>query len=163
MKMPSSIVPALLATLVVGGCYAPQPTTLYRSGNYPDGHWYELPATEGRVKSLPEALQNALEQQRQEVAAERAKGGGVSAATEQRIAELDEACNGAYVVSFTSVTSNPTPELNGQFESWDDRRRNDAMVNNQNFRMMADEWSRFWLMERPGGSAYDLVNTTGRD
>jgi hypothetical protein len=66
-------------------------------------------------------------------------------------------------VSFTSVTSNPTPELNGQFESWDDRRRNDAMVNNQNFRMMADEWSRFWLMERPGGSAYDLVNTTGRD
>jgi len=37
------------------------------------------------------------------------------------------------------------------------------MVYNQNFRMLADEWSRIWLMERPGGSAYDLVNTTGRD
>jgi hypothetical protein len=163
MKMTSPIVPALLAALTLGGCYAPQPTTLFRSGDYPDQHWFELPATEGRVKSLPEALQNALVQQRQEVAGELSSGGVITSATKQRIADLDEACNGAYVVSFSSVTANPTPELNGQFESWDDRRRNDAMVYNQNFRMLADEWSRFWLMERPGGSAYDLVNTTGRD
>lgn len=163
MKTTSPIVPALLAALLVGGCYAPQPKTLFRSGDYPTEHWFELPATEGRVKSLPDALQNALVQQRQEVAAELANGGVITNATKQKIAELDEACNGAYVVSFDSVTANPTPELNGQFESWDDRRRNDAMVYNQNFRMLADEWSRIWLMERPGGSAYDLVNTTGRD
>jgi hypothetical protein len=36
------------------------------------------------------------------------------------------------------------------------------MVYNQNFRALADEWSRVWLMEMPGGTPYDTVNTTGR-
>jgi hypothetical protein len=36
------------------------------------------------------------------------------------------------------------------------------MVDDQNFRALADEWSRLWLMERPGGTPYNTVNTTGR-
>jgi hypothetical protein len=52
--------------------------------------------------------------------------------------------------------------LNGQLESWDRRRQGDSMIYNQNLRMLADEWSRFWLMERPGASPYDTVNTSGR-
>jgi hypothetical protein len=162
MKMSRLAVTALVAALAAGGCYAPQPTTLFRSGDLPKEHWFELPPTEGRVKTLPEALQNALVQQRQEVAADLKQAGAISNATQKRVADLDEACNAAYIVSLASVTANPTPEMNGQFETWDDRRRNDAMVYNANFRALADEWSRLWLMDYPGGTPYDTVNTTGR-
>jgi hypothetical protein len=163
MKMSRLAVPALLAALAVAGCYAPQPTTVFRSGDLPKEHWFELPETEGRVKTLPDALQNALVQQRQEVAADLKQNGVISNTTLKRVADLDEACNGAYLVSLASVTSNPTPEMNGQFETFDDRRRNDALVYNANFRALADEWSRVWLMEMPGGTPYDNVNSTGRN
>ena len=93
---------------------------------------------------------------------ESAKDGTLSAQTNKEVAELDEYCNGAYLVSFDSIASNPTPDMNGQIESYDRRRQGDSMIYNQNLRALADEWSRFWLMERPGGSPYDTVNTTGR-
>jgi uncharacterized protein YerC len=163
MKMSRLAVPALLAALAVAGCYAPQPTTVFRSGDLPKEHWFELAETEGRVKTLPDALQNALVQQRQEVAADLKQNGAISNATLKRVADLDEACNGAYLVSLASVTANPTPEMNGQFETFDDRRRNDALVYNANLRALADEWSRVWLMEMPGGTPYDNVNSTGRN
>jgi hypothetical protein len=162
MKTSRLAVTALAAALAAGGCYSPQPTTLYRSDDLPKEHWFELKATESRVKALPEALQNALVQQRQEVAADIQQAGAISNATQKRVADLDEACNAAYIVSLDTLTANPTPEMNGQFETWDDRRRNDAMIYNANFRSLADEWSRVWLMEHPGGTPYDTVNTTGR-
>ena len=163
MKMSRLAVPALLAALAVAGCYAPQPTTVFRSGDLPKEHWFELSATDGRVKSLPDALQNALVQQRQQVAADLTQNGVIASSTLKKVADLDEACNGAYLVSFDSVAANPTPEMNGQFESFDDRRRNDSMVYNANLRALADEWSRVWLMEMPGGTPYDNVNSTGRN
>ncbi|MFM8699656.1 MAG: hypothetical protein ACKOF7_13585, partial [Phycisphaerales bacterium] len=99
---------------------------------------------------------------RQEVEAEMAAGGTMSDATKKRVADLDETCNSAYLVSFDLIATNPTPDMNGQLESWDRRRQNDSMVYNQNLRALADEWSRLWLMETPGGTPYDTVNTTGR-
>ena len=66
MTMSRLCLPATIAALaVLGGCYAPQPTTLYRSDDLPDTHWYELKEGDSRVKSLPAALQNSLVQQRQ--------------------------------------------------------------------------------------------------
>lgn len=162
MKLSSIAVPAVLAITVLGGCYTAQPTTLYRSDKLPDTHWYALEAGDSRIKVLPAALQNSITQQRQEVAAEIQEKGAISSETSKKIADLDETCNGAYLVSFDAIASNPTPDLNGQFESWDRRRQGDSMVYNQNLRALADEWSRFWLMERPGGTPYDTVNTSGR-
>jgi hypothetical protein len=162
MKPSRLAVPFVLAVSALQGCYTPQPTTLYRSENLPETHWYALEAGDSRIKVLPAALQNAVTQQRQEVAAEMADKGAVSTELSKKIADLDETCNGAYLVSFDAIATNPTPDLNGQFESWDRRRQNDSMVYNQNLRSLADEWSRFWLMERPGGTPYDTVNTTGR-
>jgi hypothetical protein len=108
-----------------------------------------------------------LTQQRQLVALEQgseknSEDKPLSPETAKKVAELDQTCNDAYLISFDSIASNPTPDLNGQFESWDRRRQNDSMIYNQNFRALADEWSRFWLMEMPGGTPYDTVNTTGR-
>lgn len=149
------------ATLLVG-CYSPQPTSVYGSENLPKQDWYTLSDGSSEVKALPPALRNALVQQRQEVSAESDKG-SLSAETKKRISDLNEACNAAYLVSFDVIASNPTPDLNGQFESWDKRRLNDSMTYNQNLRALADEWSYFWLMERPGGTPYNTVNTTGRE
>lgn len=163
MKTSTLLAPALLASaLGLAGCYAPQPTTLYRSDKLPETHWYEVKESDSRIEVLPAALRQALVQQRQEVADEMAKDGQLSAAMNKKIADLDESCNGAFLVSFDSVASNPTPEMNGQLESWDRRRQNDSMVYDQNLRALADEWSRVWLMERPGSTPYDTVNTTGR-
>ena len=163
MTLSRIVAPAALAvSALLAGCYSPQPTTLEGSDKLPDEHWYELSDGDSRVKSLPAALRNALVKQRQEVTTELANGGETSESTKKRIADLDEACNTAYVVSFEVIASNPTPDMNGQLESWDRRRENDAMVDDQNFRALADEWSRLWLMERPGGTPYNTVNTTGR-
>ena len=114
------------------------------------------------VEALPAALQNALKKQRQEVEAEKANSENLSDAMKKRIADLDETCNSAYIVSFDRIATNTTPDMNGQLESWDSRRQNDSMIYNQNLRALADEWSRVWLMERPGGTPYNTVNTTGR-
>ena len=78
MKLSSIAVPALLAITVIGGCYSPQPTTLYRSDKLPETHWYALEASDSRIKVLPAALQNSITQQRQEVAAEMQEKGAVS-------------------------------------------------------------------------------------
>lgn len=163
MKTSALTFPAFIAaTLFAAGCYSPQPTTLWRQNDLPSKHWYELSDDDGRIKVLAPALQNSIVQQRQMVATELTKDGTLSPATTKKISDLDETCNGAYLVSFDSIANNPTPELNGQFESWDRRRQGDSMVYSENLRMLADEWSRIWLMERPGGSPYDTVNTTGR-
>jgi hypothetical protein len=163
MKTSTFAAPKLVAAiLLAGGCYAPQPTTLWRQDELPDKHWYELSEDDKRIKALAPALQNSITQQRQLVAAEMEKNGSLSPDTRKKVGDLDETCNGAYLVSFDTIANNPTPELNGQFESWDRRRQGDSMVYSENLRMLADEWSRFMLMERPGGSPYDTVNTTGR-
>lgn len=159
--------PALMsAMLAVGGCYAPQPTELYRTEKLPKEHWYALDEDDSRVEALPHALRNSLTQQRQLIALEEGTDKNakksLSAETTKKVAELDQTCNDAYLISFDTIATNPTPDLNGQFESWDRRRQNDSMIYNQNFRALADEWSRFWLMEMPGGTPYDTVNTTGR-
>jgi hypothetical protein len=96
------------------------------------------------------------------VAAEMSSKGELSVETKKSISDLNEACNHAYLTSFDMIASNPTPDLNGQFESWDKRRLNDSMVYNQNLRAMADSWSRFWLMDQPDPTPYNTVNTTGR-
>ncbi len=152
----------LASATLLSGCYTPQPTTLYGAEDLPKQDWYTLSESSSEVKTLPAALRNALEQQRQEVAAEQSSKGELTAQTKKRISDLNEACNGAFLVSFDNIATNPTPELNGQFETWDRRRQNDSMVFNQNLRALADEWSYVWLMERPGGTPYDTVNTTGR-
>jgi hypothetical protein len=162
-----ALMSAMMTVMVVGGCYAPQPTELYRTEKLPSEHWYTLDEDDSRVEALPHALRNSLTQQRQLVALEQGSENNsedkpLSPETAKKVAELDQTCNDAYLISFDSIASNPTPDLNGQFESWDRRRQNDSMVYNQNFRALADEWSRFWLMEMPGGTPYDTVNTTGR-
>ena len=163
MKMSSITAPVLLAAaLAAGGCYTPQPTTVYRSDKLPDKHWYELSDSDSRVEALPAALRSSIVQQRQLVDTESAKDGTLSAQTNKEVAELDEYCNGAYLVSFDSIASNPTPDMNGQIESYDRRRQGDSMIYNQNLRAMADSWSRFWLMDQPDPTPYNTVNTTGR-
>ena len=161
-----ALMSAMMTVMVVGGCYVPQPTELYRTEKLPSEHWYTLSESDSRVEALPHALRNSLTQQRQLVALEEGSNENskrpLSPDTVKKVAELDQTCNDAYLISFDSIASNPTPDLNGQFESWDRRRQNDSMVYNQNFRALADEWSRFWLMEMPGGTPYDTVNTTGR-
>ncbi|MBL9141858.1 MAG: hypothetical protein JNK53_08330 [Phycisphaerae bacterium] len=156
----SSIV--LTAMLVAGGCYTPQPTTLYGSEDLPKQDWYTLGDGSSEVKTLPPALQNALADQRLAVNNEMAAKGAISPDTRKRITDLNDACNSAYLVSFDLIATNPTPGLNGYAETWDSRRRDDSMVFNQNFRAMADEWSRFWLMDAPGPTPYNTINTTGR-
>ncbi len=152
----------LAAMLLAGGCYTAQPTTLYGSDDLPKQDWYTLPAGSSEVNKLPPALQNALADQRLAVSNEIGAKGAISPDTTKRISELNEACNTALLVSFDMVATNPTPGLNGASETWDMRRRNDSMIFNQNLRAMADEWSRFWLMDQPGPTPYNDVNTTGR-
>ena len=91
MKMSSITAPVLLAAaLAAGGCYTPQPTTLYRSDKLPDKHWYELSDSDSRVEALPAALRSSLVQQRQLVDTESAKDGTLSAQTNKEVAELLE-------------------------------------------------------------------------
>jgi hypothetical protein len=153
---------ALSAVLLAGGCYTPQPTTLYGSGDLPKQDWYTLNADAGEVKTLPAALQQSLADQRVAVANELAAKGELSADTHKRIQDLNEACNSAYLVSFDVIATNPTPGLNGYAETWDMRRVNDSMIFNQNLRALADEWSWFWLMDQPDPTGFNTVNTTGR-
>jgi hypothetical protein len=149
---------------VLTGCYSPQPTDeqLHGYQDLPKADWYTLSDSSSEVKSLPAPLRNAMVRQRQEVDSEMTAKGALSQETQKRIKDMNENCNAAFLTSADNILSNPTPDLNGQFESWDKRRVNDSMIYSQNLRALADEWSRFWLMERPGGTPYDTVNTSGR-
>ena len=128
-----ALMSAMMTVMVVGGCYAPQPTELYRTEKLPSEHWYTLDEDDSRVEALPHALRNSLTQQRQLVALEQGSEKNseekpLSPETAKKVAELDQTCNDAYLISFDSIASNPTPDLNGQFESWDRRRQNDSMA-----------------------------------
>ena len=169
--------PALMsAMLAVGGCYAPQPTMadLYGSDKILTDQeylemarcWLDSERSNYKVwSSLSENKRETLNQLWTKGHQEILDRGQMSSDT---LTNLKSVCDGIRdevryePVSFDAIASNPTPDLNGQFESWDRRRQNDSMVYNQNFRALADEWSRFWLMEMPGGTPYDTVNTTGR-
>ena len=166
--------PALMsAMLAVGGCYAPQPTMadLYGSDKILTDQeylemarcWLDSERSNYKVwSSLSENKRETLNQLWTKVHQEMLERGELTPATRTAMRDTAEYFNTKKLVSFDTIASNPTPDLNGQFESWDRRRQNDSMVYNQNFRALADEWSRFWLMEMPGGTPYDTVNTTGR-
>ncbi|MFO0784252.1 MAG: hypothetical protein U0636_11285 [Phycisphaerales bacterium] len=154
---------ALLSAIVLtSGCYSPQPTELYGSDDLPKKDWYTLPADSSEVQTLPPAYQRALADQREAVASEVGSKGAITPETQKNIAKMNEACNSAYLVSFDLVATNPTPGLNGQSETWDQRRINDSIIYSQNLRALADEWSRFWLMDMPMGTPYNTINTSGR-
>lgn len=171
MKPSSIALPAFLAFAFIGGCYTPQPTSLYRSDRLlSDDEVLEMArcwSDWGRSNfstwnDLSDNTKQRLNQLWTKAHSEMIRDGKLSPETRQMVVRETEALNTELLVSFDAIASNPTPDLNGQFESWDRRRQNDSMVYNQNLRSLADEWSRFWLMERPGGTPYDTVNTTGR-
>jgi hypothetical protein len=183
MKMSSITAPVLLAAaLVAGGCYAPQPTTLYHVGDIQEPLetdddylemarcWADLSRSNyGVWKSLSDNQKETLNQLWTKAHQEQLRDGKLSPATKSAIAAERKVLNDKFeqqniekYVSFDAIASNPTPDMNGELESWDRRRQGDSMIYNQNLRMLADEWSRFWLMERPGASPYDTVNTSGR-
>lgn len=172
MKMSSITAPVLLAAaLVAGGCYAPQPTTLYRSDELLSDQeylemarsWTELSRSNySDWKELSDNEKQTINQIWTKAHEEMIRDGKMSPATRQALGDFAERMNTKKLVSFDAIASNPTPDMNGELESWDRRRQGDSMIYNQNLRMLADEWSRFWLMERPGASPYDTVNTSGR-
>lgn len=153
---------AVSAALVVGGCYPAQPTTIYGTNELPREDWYTLSESSFQVESLDPPLRASLAQQRAEVAREIAEHGEISADTRKRIADLNDRCNTNFLVSFNMIADSPTPGMDGYAENYNQRRQNDAMIYNQNFRAMADEWSRIWLLDYPGGTPYNTLNTTGR-
>jgi hypothetical protein len=166
---PSRLVPALLLTpLVLGGCYSRQPTyddlieEATAKADHEAEHFFLLSRNSSTFKSLSKGKQAELNDLWRQYHKELGETGRISGDTRNWIDRTDAECRTALVVSFDQVAANPTPEMNGQLESYDARRRNDAMVENENLRALADEWSRVWLMERPGGSPYNTVNTTGR-
>lgn len=152
----------LAATLVIGGCYSPQPTEIYGTHDLPKEDWYTLSESDSAVEALPLPWRAALAEQRAAVSMELANTGEISAETRKRINDMNEGCNSAYLVAFNTISNEPTPGLNGYSETYDMRRVNDTMIYNQNLRALADEWSRFWLMDQPGGTPYNTLNTTGR-
>ena len=164
MKSALLLAATLVATSVLTGCYSPQPTDeqLYGYKDLPKEHWYLLPADDSRRVALPKSIQDRLCVVWKRATEDEGKLGKVSPETQKQIDDSDQLCNSLYLTSADVILSNPTPDLNGQFESWDKRRVNDSMIYSQNLRALADEWSRFWLMERPGGTPYDTVNTSGR-
>jgi len=166
-----ALMSAMMTVMVVGGCYAPQPTELYRTDELLTDTeyvemarcWTELSRSNyNEWKSYSENEKIRVNQLWTKVHQEMLERGELTPATRTAMRDTAEYFNTKKLVSFDTIASNPTPDLNGQFESWDRRRQNDSMIYNQNFRALADEWSRFWLMEMPGGTPYDTVNTTGR-
>ena len=172
MRMSRFCLPATVAALaVLGGCYTPQPTTLYRSDEMLSDEeylemarsWMDLSRSNyGEWKSLSDNQRVMINQIWTKAHQEMIANGKISPDTRKALSAFADFRNTERLVSFDAIASNPTPDMNGQLESWDRRRENDSMVYNQNLRALADEWSRVWLMERPGGTPYDTVNTTGR-
>jgi hypothetical protein len=170
MKLLTLAIPVAALVFTVG-CYTPQPTTLYRSEKtLTDDEvlemarcWTDWGRSNSSVwQSLSDNRRQRLNQVWTKAHSEMLKDGKMSPETRQLVINETDLLNTEVLVSFDNIASNPTPEMNGQLESWDRRRQNDSMVYNQNLRALADEWSRFWLMEKPGGTPYDTVNTTGR-
>ncbi len=172
MKVSRFCLPATVAALaVLGGCYAPQPTTLYRSDEVLSDEeylemargWMDLSrANYGEWTSLSVNQRVTINQLWTKAHQEMIANGKISPGTRQALSAFADFRNTEKLVSFDAIASNPTPDMNGQLESWDRRRQGDSMIYNENLRALADEWSRFWLMERPGGTPYNTVNTSGR-
>jgi hypothetical protein len=172
MTLSRLAAPALLvASIAVAGCYTPQPTTLYRQDKALSDEevlemarcWSDWGRSNSDVwKSLSDNRRARLNQVWTKAHSEMLRDGKMSPETKQMVINETDQLNTELIVSFDAIASNPTPDMNGQLESWDRRRQNDSMVYNQNLRALADEWSRVWLMEKPGGTPYDTVNTTGR-
>lgn len=178
---------ALAVSALVGGCYSPQPSfsedvalPAYAEGDaeaakqvneeimardrVPNAtdYWFLLPRSGPTFRALPRPNQDSLNSLWTRYHTEIGASGTISSKTRELIESSAASSRTALVVSFDQICTNPTPEMNGQLESFDARRSSDSLIYNQNLRAMADEWSRIWLMERPGGTPYNTVNTSGR-
>ena len=66
-------------------------------------------------------------------------------------------------VSYQSIKSNLTPELQGLSERSIDIDRNMAVTGNQNLRLMWGELGRAFLFDKPSKlSPYDVISTSGQ-
>ena len=66
-------------------------------------------------------------------------------------------------VSYYSIRTDLTPELQGITERGVDIDRNMAVTNNQNLRMMWGDLGRMWLFDKPSRlSPYDIISTSGQ-
>ena len=170
MTLSRLAAPALLvasSSFALGGCYMRQPTY----GDVIDEacasadtekEFFLLPRESKTFKGFSAGRQRDLNDLWKQYHTELGRDGKISPATQAWIDRSDAECRTALTVSFDAICANPTPEMNGQLESYDARRRNDTLIYNENLRALADEWSRAWLMEKPGGTPYNTVNTSGR-
>jgi len=72
-------------------------------------------------------------------------------------------CYSATDVSFAAIKNNPSPELAGVADRYDDTERNMAMVGDQNIRMMWNDLNRMFLFDAPSTlSPWNIVSTTGQ-
>lgn len=72
-------------------------------------------------------------------------------------------CNNPNDVSFNSVKSNLTPELQGMAERPVDVDRNMAVVGNQNLRMFWGDLGRLFFFDEPSPlSPWTAINTGGQ-
>lgn len=71
-------------------------------------------------------------------------------------------CRNQSDVSYNSITSNLTPELQGLHERPIDVSRNMRIANNQNWRMLSDDLGRTFYTNHPSHlSPFPIVDTSG--
>lgn len=71
-------------------------------------------------------------------------------------------CSTKHNTDFDYITGHLTPELQGSVERPSDVKRNMAVTNNMNWRLMSDDWGRVWYTNRPSTlTVLPVVATSG--
>ncbi len=165
---------ALLAVSFAGiGCET-QPTATQLSGGKPlPTDWFALPTTDKRLTELSPPIRAQLESVRAEMEVERENQLGLvnpegqviytySRALDARIAAANADCSSNYMASWTVVSKNLSPEMDGLLQTWDGYKLNDSNIKDLDRRGLRDDWARIWMMDTPSTlNAAPVGNLTG--
>ncbi len=161
MTRTSTIV-CLAATLLTA-CAVPthkQPHTIAHVSDCPED-WTTLSAGDKRVKQLPTEMRVELAAIRDERFEK--KDDELSAATKQKVADINRRATDWYAATAYAILKDPSPEMYSISATQEDAERNIDISTDQNLRIAADDWNRFWLWGFPSMlSPTPIVDTSGQ-
>jgi hypothetical protein len=160
------IITSLFIVMLVGGCASSQPKGIVGMDQLPKD-WFTLPTTSWKYQTLPYGISSSIDHVREDMLKEQSSTGyrfygRYSQGLSSRMASVSLSADSAFINSYAVISENLSPEMKGLATTHDDEKRDRAVVNDANLRMIVDDWNRLWLWDGPSQlSSYHTINTTG--
>jgi hypothetical protein len=160
--MKSTCLTVCLTTLALAACAVPtheQPRDIAAPSSCPKD-WTTLWADDERIKQLPTDMRLELSELR---------NGRYNYTTSQspeyqaKAADFNRRATQWYATSAYAILKDPSPEMYSISQTQDAAKRNIDISLNQNLRIVADDWNRFWMWGFPSMlSPTPIMDTSGQ-